>query len=97
MKDILVILMLNDDSRSASHSHRPGVRPDIVTGRDYDCLGRFHEGVPAVLVIHGSSDCFSLWVAVYTRAAPVKHFSTFLVFALRNYAKHSGKGSFVSA
>lgn len=68
MKDILAILMLDDDSRGAGHSHRPSIH-DIVTRRDYDCLGGFHEGLPTVFVIvfHGSSDCFSLWAAAYTR------------------------------
>lgn len=66
MKDILAILMLDDDSRGVDHSHRPSIH-DAVTRRDYDCIGGFHEGVPTVLVIHGPSDCFSLWAAAYRR------------------------------
>lgn len=52
MKDVLAILMFDDDSRGAGHSHRSSIH-DTVTRRDYDCVGGFHESIPTVLVIRG--------------------------------------------
>lgn len=96
MKDILEILMLDDDSRGAGHTHRPSIH-DTVTCRDYDCVGGFHVDVPrSVLVIHAApSDCFSLWTAAYTRRTRKAFY-----YAPRFRAKLreiQRKGSFVSA
>jgi len=52
MKDILVILMFDDNSRGAGHSHLSSII-HAVTRRDYDCVGGFHESIPTVLIIRG--------------------------------------------
>lgn len=90
MKDILAILMLDDDSRGAGHTHRPSIH-DTVTRHDYDCVGGFHEGVPrAVLVIHAVRRIVLAFEPRLIRATLVKHFIALLVF-VRNYARYSAK------